>query len=246
MTLPLLFLLTITQTPGDPRTATATSTTTREPLTTPPAGPAPETPACVPACERGDRCLATTRGSECFTRRTRRSRRAEPSRADSEAFFGRSGQVAVGGATSATLAGTITDPSSSALYLSLDLRYFVIENFALLGLMGIQYEDDENSSAQTSATFGGGFGGNLGISPTLSLLGEVALLYRTVGGDETFFRSFSVTSIRFEVNLVVAPAEHVYVGIGPFLTRTLSIDSEGTRFPNTTAIGMAFSLGVMF
>jgi hypothetical protein len=185
---------------------------------------------------------------------------------ESKGAFGKSGQIAISSDLELKFEsrtskspdppdGTGEDVKTTTITIGPALDYFVADSISIGGK--IQYSNISSDGGDLSLIgIGPRVGYNLGLTDNISLWPKLSFIYAmataditTAAGDDE--AKTTKMTIGVDVPFLFHPAEHFFIGIGPYFEMDLSAsqkvgDGDSTDGPKDTAFGVRTVVGGWF
>jgi hypothetical protein len=146
--------------------------------------------------------------------------------------FGRSGQLAIMGETAFEISHA-TESDTTRLTLSPGADFFVMDNLSVGAFIALQYLSVGDSST-TRFDIGPRVGYNITLSDLISIWPKIGLSFTSFDSDDS---DNTGIALNLFAPLMIHPATHFFLGVGPFLDVGLSGDDKDT------IIGLRLTVG---
>lgn len=219
------------------------------------AAPAEEAPAAEPEPAEGEAAGGAAAGGTAEASVTEMP--------ESKGMFGKAGQIVISGDLELSFesrsfkAPEGEDPESqTTITLAPALDYFVIDNLSIGGQIAFTRISQGDDSAQLIG-IGPRVGYNLGLTENISLWPRLHFRYSMVslksetvdpitGATSTSEVDGNRMTIGIDAPILFHPAEHFFVGIGPFFAMDLSSKLDDEDATKDTAFGLQTIVGGWF
>ncbi len=174
--------------------------------------------------------------------------------------FSKAGQIAISGdlqlqfESRSTKAAAGPDPDSqTTITIAPALDYFAIDGLSVGGQLGYSSTSQGDLSA-SAIIIGPRVGYNLGLTENISLWPRLAFQYRIVNlsrdnpppATGTTDVSGNKMTVGVDAPILFHPAEHFFIGLGPYFEMDLSSKIEGDDADKDTAFGLKSVVGGWF
>ncbi|MBX3129868.1 MAG: hypothetical protein KF718_24340 [Polyangiaceae bacterium] len=176
---------------------------------------------------------------------------------DSKGDFGKSGQIAISSDFELSLESRSSKPpqgdagdSRLTIAIAPALDYFVTDGVSVGGQIAFWRASQGDDSMQMIG-IGPRVGYNLGLTETISLWPKVGVRYAMLStkadvGGTTVESDGSKLTLQAHVPLLIHPAKHFFIGIGPTFEMDLMSKVEDNDGNKDTAFGLASVVGGWF
>jgi hypothetical protein len=127
------------------------------------------------------------------------------------------------------------DGATTTLILQPAFDYFILKNLSLGGAVGLTYTK-QGDSRGTRFNIGPRVGYNFELAPKLTIWPKLGISYSHTNIDSANDSANSL-ALNLFAPVMLHPAEHFFVGFGPFLDADLSGDSRATAWGFKLTLG---------